>query len=104
MPAVQRMDVEVISAAMRAGCILLTLELASTVIQAQSGPLPPTPKQLDRVVARAAGNWLEQTGLAAQLPPAMPVVLQVRVGQARSCKGIVISSAREQFCGSECRC
>jgi len=87
-------DVDVLSAAMRAGCIIVSLDLVSRrppVATRAGSAHSATPSALGtqpletgpgdslpgQGLARAVHQWLQDTGLMEELPPAAPLLLQV---------------------------
>lgn len=80
-------DTEVLSAVVRAGCILLTADLLDVEsADQQDRGSQRFPQQhdhktsLERAVAHAAQQWLLDTGLAEELPHSAAVMLQVALG------------------------
>jgi hypothetical protein len=62
------MGCSVVNSAVRFGCILVTLDLQSSLTAAQA---------LEKVVAAAAQAWLQKSQLAAQVPAGGKVLVQV---------------------------
>jgi len=79
--ALRNPDVEVISALVRAGCILVALNLrgdARAELQHSAcGAAGAHAHRLERAVDAAVQQWLEDTGLTGQLAPAAQIVVQV---------------------------
>lgn len=83
---------EVISALMRAGCILVALDLrgnaqAEPQQQAGAGAAGASAHRLDMAVATAVQQWLGDTALTGQLAPAAQVLVQVCNPAVQSCVG-----------------